>query len=66
MFCWRFMVAPIAQLVSIGTQLTEAMAGLDRTTEILEVNGEEDAEPGAPGCSAGDACARRRGISGNM
>ena len=30
-----FMIAPIVQLVSIGTQLTEAMAGLDRTTEIL-------------------------------
>lgn len=30
-----FMVAPIIQLVSIGTQLTEAAAGLDRTTELL-------------------------------
>jgi subfamily B ATP-binding cassette protein MsbA len=39
-----FMIAPIAQLVSIGTQLTEAMAGLDRTTEIMN-EGEEDAEP---------------------
>ncbi len=40
-----FMIAPIAQLVSIGTQLTEAMAGLDRTNEILSEQ-EEDAEPG--------------------
>jgi ABC-type multidrug transport system fused ATPase/permease subunit len=39
-----FMIAPIAQLVSIGTQLTEAMAGLDRTTEILS-EPEEDSEP---------------------
>ncbi len=39
-----FMVAPIAQLVSIGTQLTEAVAGLDRTTEILNER-EEDADP---------------------
>jgi subfamily B ATP-binding cassette protein MsbA len=39
-----FMVAPIAQLVSIGTQLTEALAGLDRTTEILNER-EEDADP---------------------
>ncbi len=39
-----FMVAPIAQLVSIGTQLTEALAGLDRTTEILNEQ-EEDSEP---------------------
>ena len=40
-----FMIAPIAQLVSIGTQLTEALAGLDRTTEILNER-EEDSEPG--------------------
>jgi ABC-type multidrug transport system fused ATPase/permease subunit len=39
------MIAPIAQLVNIGTQLTEAMAGLDRTTEILNER-EEDSEPG--------------------
>ena len=39
-----FMTVPIVQLVSIGTQLTEALAGLDRTTEILSV-GEEDSEP---------------------
>ena len=39
-----FMVAPIMQLVSIGTQLTEAMAGLDRTHEIM-TEGEEDSEP---------------------
>jgi len=39
-----FMIAPIAQLVSIGTQLTEALAGLDRTTEILNER-EEDADP---------------------
>ena len=40
-----FMVAPVVQLVSIGTQLTEALAGLDRTTEILNEQ-EEDSEPG--------------------
>ena len=39
-----FMIAPIAQLVSIGTQLTEALAGLDRTTEILNER-EEDGDP---------------------
>jgi ABC-type multidrug transport system fused ATPase/permease subunit len=38
-----FMVAPIALLVSIGTQLTEAFAGLDRTSEILN-EPEEDCE----------------------
>jgi ABC-type multidrug transport system fused ATPase/permease subunit len=43
-FLLAFLVAPIAQLVSIGTQLTEALAGLDRTAEILSVR-EEDSEP---------------------
>ncbi len=40
-----FMIAPIVQLVSIGTQLTEAAAGLDRTAELLAEQ-TEDAEPG--------------------
>ena len=40
-----FMTAPIVQLVAIGTQLTEAMAGLDRTREVLAER-EEDTEPG--------------------
>jgi len=39
-----FMIAPIVQLVNIGTQLTEAAAGLDRTKEILGERA-EDAEP---------------------
>ena len=39
-----FMIAPIVQLVSIGTQLTEALAGLDRTTEIMSEQ-QEDSEP---------------------
>ncbi len=30
-----FLVAPIMQIVSIGTQLTEALAGLERTQEIM-------------------------------
>jgi subfamily B ATP-binding cassette protein MsbA len=43
-FLLAFLVAPIAQLVNIGTQLTEALAGLDRTTEILGEQ-QEDSEP---------------------
>jgi subfamily B ATP-binding cassette protein MsbA len=43
-FMLAFLVAPIAQLVNIGTQLTEALAGLDRTNEILAER-EEDSEP---------------------
>jgi len=39
-----FMTVPIVQLVSIGTQLTEALAGLDRTHEILSES-QEDSEP---------------------
>jgi len=38
------LVAPVFQIVNIGTQLTEGMAGLERTTEILKEN-EEDADP---------------------
>ena len=30
-----FLIAPVFQVVSIGTQLTEALAGLERTHEIL-------------------------------
>lgn len=30
-----FMIAPVFQMVNVGTQLTEAVAGLDRTMEIL-------------------------------
>lgn len=40
-----FMIAPIFQAVSVGTQLTEAVAGLDRTGEILSEQQEFD-EPG--------------------
>src|SRR6266702_3341303 len=40
-----FMVAPIFQIVNIGTQLTEAFAGLDRTGEIM-AELEENQVPG--------------------
>jgi subfamily B ATP-binding cassette protein MsbA len=39
-----FMVAPIFQIASIGTQLTEAFAGLDRMHEVLEEH-PEDQDP---------------------
>ena len=38
------LVAPVFQIVAIGTQLTEAMAGLDRTREILNEKKEDDAD----------------------
>jgi ABC-type multidrug transport system fused ATPase/permease subunit len=40
-----FMIAPVFQIVNIGTQLTEAFAGLDRTREIMSEL-EENQVPG--------------------
>lgn len=37
-----FMIAPIVQMGNIGSQLTEAMAGLDRTQELLTMEEEND------------------------
>ena len=39
-----FMVAPIVQMGNIGSQLTEAMAGLDRTQELMNMKEEDDSE----------------------
>ncbi len=39
-----FMVAPVIQVVSIGSQLTEAVAGLDRVREVLAET-PEDVDP---------------------
>ena len=38
------MIAPIVQMSNIGRQLTEAMAGLDRTQELLNMSEEDDPE----------------------
>jgi ABC-type multidrug transport system fused ATPase/permease subunit len=43
-FLLVFLVAPIMQVVSIGTQLTEALAGLERTQEIMRER-PEDQDP---------------------
>lgn len=37
-----FMIAPIVQMSNIGSQLTEAFAGLDRTEEIMNMQPEND------------------------
>ena len=37
-----FLVAPVFQVVGIGTQLTEALAGLDRTQEVLHEKPEDE------------------------
>ncbi len=39
-----FMIAPIVQMSNIGSQLTEAMAGLDRTQELMQMTEEDDPE----------------------
>ena len=43
-FLLVFLVAPIMQIVQIGTQLTEALAGLERTQEIMRER-PEDQDP---------------------
>ncbi len=37
-----YLIAPVVQIVAVGTQLTEALAGLDRTSEILAEKDEEN------------------------
>jgi subfamily B ATP-binding cassette protein MsbA len=37
-----FLVAPMFQVVGIGTQITEALAGLDRTQEVLSEKPEDE------------------------
>src|SRR5688572_28422742 len=39
-----FMIAPIVQMSNIGSQLTEAFAGLDRTEEIMNMELEDNGE----------------------
>ncbi len=39
-----FMIAPIVQMSNIGSQLTEAMAGLDRTQELMKMDEEDNPE----------------------
>jgi len=40
-----FLIAPVLQVVNIGTQITEAMAGLERVREVLSES-PEDVDPG--------------------
>ncbi len=43
-FLLALMVAPIVQMSNIGSQLTEALAGLDRTEELMNETAESDEE----------------------
>ncbi|MCX6612751.1 MAG: ABC transporter ATP-binding protein, partial [Acidobacteria bacterium] len=50
------MAMPVVELASIGTQITEALAGLDRIREVLDLKGEdaEDATRASVGDLKGD------------
>jgi ABC-type multidrug transport system fused ATPase/permease subunit len=37
-----FMIAPVIQIVNIGTQISEALAGLERTRQVLSERTEDD------------------------
>jgi ABC-type multidrug transport system fused ATPase/permease subunit len=39
-----FMLAPLVQMGNIGSQLTDALAGLDRTQELMEMEEEDNPE----------------------
>lgn len=43
-FLLGLMIAPIVQMSNIGSQLTEALAGLDRTEELMNMEPEANAE----------------------
>jgi ABC-type multidrug transport system fused ATPase/permease subunit len=44
-----FMVIPIVDLANIGTQITEAFAGLDRISDVFSMKTEDDADQSKPG-----------------
>jgi subfamily B ATP-binding cassette protein MsbA len=56
-------VAPIVQIVSIGTQLSEAFAGLERMREILGEKREDEGDAEKPGVSAIDGSIELRDVS---
>ncbi len=48
------LAAPMVSIASIGTQITEAFAGLDRIREIMNMETEDEADAGKPSLSAID------------
>jgi subfamily B ATP-binding cassette protein MsbA len=46
------LAAPMISIASIGTQITEAFAGLDRIREILNMETEDEADAGKPSLGA--------------
>ena len=58
-FLIGLVAAPLVSIASIGTQITEAFAGLDRIREILDMRTELDEDAQPRGSRAAD---RRRGV----
>ena len=58
------MAAPVVQIASIGTQISEAFAGLDRIRELMEMDTEDEEDSGkAPlGTLDGEVELRARGL----
>ncbi len=56
-FLLGLMIAPIVQMSNIGSQLTEALAGLDRTEELMQLE---------PEAETGQRTIFLNGIEGNM
>ena len=56
-FLLGLMIAPIVQMSNIGSQLTEALAGLDRTEELMNL---------APEADTANRSVTLNGIEGNM
>jgi subfamily B ATP-binding cassette protein MsbA len=56
-------IGPIVQIVSIGTQLSEAFAGLERMREILSETTEDEADPAKPHVSTFDGAVDFRHVS---
>jgi ABC-type multidrug transport system fused ATPase/permease subunit len=61
------MAAPVVQIASIGTQISEAFAGLDRIRELLEMDTEDEEDSGkAPlGALAGEVIFEHVGFEYN-
>ncbi len=57
------MGAPLVQMANIGTQITEAFAGLDRIREIMDLSGEDEGEDGREPISGIDGDVEFEGVT---
>jgi ABC-type multidrug transport system fused ATPase/permease subunit len=56
------LAAPMISIASIGTQITEAFAGLDRIREIMNMQTEDEADAGKPSLGPIDGDIRFEGV----